>query len=222
MSTAGVPDGSTADDIGEATKARPEALRTPRGQRSRRRLVAAARTVFERAGYADARLGDITAEAGMSAGSFYTYFNSKEEVLAAVLEGLQTEMLHAPRDGDSHVDTPTAVIEASNRAYLLSYERNAQLMRLLEEVSDINPEFRALRRRRAEAFINRNARSIAELQRTGFADPQLDPYLSAKALSLMVSRVAFQAFVAGETWDVDYLVATLTRLWVNALRISAE
>jgi AcrR family transcriptional regulator len=215
MSTAGVPDGSTADDIGEATKARPEALRTPRGQRSRRRLVAAARTVFE-------RLGDITAEAGMSAGSFYTYFNSKEEVLAAVLEGLQTEMLHAPRDGDSHVDTPTAVIEASNRAYLLSYERNAQLMRLLEEVSDINPEFRALRRRRAEAFINRNARSIAELQRTGFADPQLDPYLSAKALSLMVSRVAFQAFVAGETWDVDHLVATLTRLWVNALRISAE
>ncbi len=185
-------------------------------------MVAAARTVFERAGYADARLADITAEAGMSAGSFYTYFNSKEEVLAAVLEGLQTEMLHAARDGDSHADTPAAVIEASNRAYLRSYERNAQLMRLLEEVSDINPEFRELRRRRSEAFINRNARGIAELQRTGFADPQLDPYLSAKALSLMVSRVAFQELVAGEAADVDHLVATLTRLWVNALRISAE
>ena len=28
------------------------------------------------------------------------------------------------------------------------------------------------------------------------------------------------AYVVGESWDLDDLVATLTRLWANALRIS--
>ena len=63
-------------------------LRTPpvtaRGVRTRAALVAAARVVFERDGYLDARLVDITAEARCSSGTFYTYFAGKEEVFAEI------------------------------------------------------------------------------------------------------------------------------------------
>src|SRR4030095_1633896 len=40
----------------------------------------AARRVFERDGYVDANVDGIVAEAGVSRGSFYTYFPSKREV----------------------------------------------------------------------------------------------------------------------------------------------
>lgn len=204
--------------------ANPALLREPpateRGARTRAALVAAARTVFERDGYVDAHLGDITREANCSTGTFYTYFRGKEEIFAAVLADVQEDMLHpgmdhVPDDGD-----PYAVLAASNRAYLEAYRRNAKLMALLEQVANVDPVFRALRRRRGEAFVHRNARGIADLQRRGIADPTLDPMLASQALSSMVSRVAYVVFADADAapTDLDHVVETLTKLWANALR----
>lgn len=200
---------------------------TGRGLRTRSALIAAARAVFERSGYLDTRLIDITAEARCSTGTFYTYFSSKEEVFAAVLELAQEDMLHP---GMPHVDAdadPAAIVAASNRAYFEAYRRNAELMGLLEQVASIDPEFRRLRQRRADAFVLRNARSIASLQASGLADADLDPLLASRALSGMISRLAFGYFVIGDgpdpagQVDLDELTRTATRLWVNALRIDA-
>jgi AcrR family transcriptional regulator len=198
-----------------------EPPRSARGAATRAKLIAAARTVFERDGFLDSRVIDITTEAKTAAGSFYTYFDSKEEIFAAVLAELQDDMLHQHIREAVDTDDPVAIIEASNRAYLLSYQRNAKLMRLLEQVSTIDDNFREVRRRRALAFTERNAASIRTLQARGLADPAVDPYLAATALSSMVSRVAYISYVLGEGWSIDELVRELTRLWTNALRIPA-
>ena len=187
-------------------------------------MVAAARRVFENSGYLDSRLIDITRAAHCSAGTFYTYFTSKEEILAAVLEQARDDMLHPGTERVDPHDDPAAVIAASNRAYFEAYRRNAKLMALLEQVSNIDPDFRRLRRERADAFVRRNARSIESLQKRGVADTDLDPLLASRALSSMISRLAFNHFVVDaedDNPDADYeaLLATATRLWVNALRI---
>src|SRR6201982_1884563 len=200
---------------------------TERGLRTRAALVAAARKVFERHGYLDARLIDITRAADCSAGTLYTYFSGKEEIFAAVLEVAQEDMLHPGMPHVAGEDDPAAVSEASNRAYLKAYKRNAKLMGLLEQVANIDPEFRELRTSRSNAFVRRNARSIAKLQVKGQADPDLDPLLASRALSAMMSRIAFGHFVAREdredtpTVTDEDLVQIVTRLWVNALRISS-
>ncbi|MGZ6708494.1 MAG: TetR/AcrR family transcriptional regulator [Solirubrobacteraceae bacterium] len=196
-----------------------EPPRTARGARTRAALVAAARRVFERDGYLHARLTDITAEARCSTGSFYTYFTNKKEIFAAVLAEAQEEMLHPHVREVADGDDPIAVIEAGNRAYLQAYERNAKLMGLLEQVATFDDDVRELRRRRGAAFAERNAKAIRELQARGVADPTLDPELAARALSGMVSRMASSVYVLGDAVDQEELVATLTRLWANALRI---
>lgn len=198
---------------------------TERGLRTRTALVTAARTVFERDGYLDARLVDITAEASCSTGTFYTYFASKEEIFAAVLEIAQEDMLHPGMGRLAPDDDPIAVVEASNRAYFEAYQRNARLMGLLEQAATVDPDFRELRRLRGQAFIDRNARAIADLQERGLADRELDPQLASRALSGMVSRLGFTMFVLGfdpqstAAVSIDELVATATRLWANALRL---
>lgn len=195
---------------------------TPRGQRTRERLVKAARVVFERDGFIDSRLTDITHEATCSIGSFYNYFSSKEEILAAVLLEAQDSMLH-PGQASSAIDhesSPVAGLEAANRAYLEAYQRNARLMLLMDQVAGIDPQFRELRLQRGQAFIERNARQIAELQRDGLVDPDLSPYLTSRALSAMVSRLAFNTFSLGVSADFEELVFTITRLWANALGLT--
>ena len=201
----------------EDTARRPPVTR--RGVRTRQALVDAARVVFEREGYLDARLTDITAEASCSTGTFYTYFNDKEEIFAAVMEATKNEMLHPGMEHVDGVDDPAAIIEASNRAYLESYRCNANLMRLLEQVANIDANVRELRRARAWVFVERNARGIKDLQERGLADPDLDPVMASRLLSSMISRIAFTTFVLNDGGDFEELVYTATRLWCNALRI---
>lgn len=189
-----------------------------RGVRTREALIDAARRVFERDGFIEARITDIAAGAGVAAGSFYTYFTSKEDVFAAVMEQVNEEMLHPRLQEIADRDDPVSVIEAANRAYLASYRRNAKLMGLMEQVAQIDEEFQKLRLRRARAFVERNARAISRLQQRGLADPALDPDLAAHAMSSMVSRMAYLRYVQGfGNASGEALVQTLTRLWANAL-----
>lgn len=196
--------------------------KSARGKRTRAALIGAAREVFERDGFLDARIADIAGAAGVAIGSFYTHFESREEIFAAVLAELQEEMLHpSPQYGGDHPST-LALLESNNRAYLLAYRRNAKLNALMEQVAAVDPEFMKLRQERSEAFIRRNASFIRRLQRDGLADPELDADLAAGGLSQMVSRMANRAFVQGRSVPFEKLVGTTTRLWANALRIPTE
>ena len=209
-----------AKDVGAtAVDTEREAPRSKRGERTRATLVAAARTVFERDGFLDARITDITKEAGVASGTFYTYFESKEEAFKAVVEEVSEDMLHPrlrERLGD---EDPLALIDAANREYLLAYKRNARLMALFEQVAQIDDEFRELRRRRGAAFVRRNAKMIRRLQESGRADPDLDPLIAAHALSGMVGRIAYSVYNLGERIPFERLVTTLNQLWVNALKL---
>ncbi|WP_375001669.1 TetR/AcrR family transcriptional regulator [Aeromicrobium sp. CTD01-1L150] len=192
---------------------------TRRGIRTRQSLIDAARVVFERDGYIDSRLTDITAEAQCSTGSFYTYFTGKEDAFAAVLEAAKEDMMHPGMARIETNDDPAAIIDASNRAYLESYRRNAKLMELLEQVANIDPAFREIRRARSAVFVKRNAKGIKDLQDRGLADPDLDPMMASRALSGMLSRLAFNAFVLKDKGTFEELAFTATRVWCNALRI---
>ena len=193
---------------------------TARGQRTRTALISAARTVFERDGYVDSRLVDIVAEAKCSIGSFYTWFDSKDEVFAAVLSEAQSDMLHPGTGRIAASDDPVAIIHASNLAYFEAYRRNARLNHLLQQVAAIDPRFAEMRRARTTAFVTRNARAIADLQQRGLADRRVDAEMAAGALSGMVSRLAQDVFLTDSAESVDDLVETATRLWTNALGLT--
>jgi AcrR family transcriptional regulator len=65
-----------------ATLARSET----KSERTRQRILDAAALVFERKGYASVTLKDIAALAELQAGSLYYHFDTKEELVEAVLE----------------------------------------------------------------------------------------------------------------------------------------
>jgi hypothetical protein len=87
----------------------------------------------------------------------------------------------------------------------------------------VDERFAALRLKRSEAFLARNARAIRRLQRAGLADPALDPDLASLALSNMVSRSAYAVLAMGrQPVGVGELAAKLTRLWANALGLPGD
>ena len=79
---------ATSPDEGD----RPNGPRSRKGVQTRARLVEAAKGVFEDDGFLNARVSDIAERAGMSHGSFYHYFDSKDEVFLEVAEGLEERL----------------------------------------------------------------------------------------------------------------------------------
>jgi AcrR family transcriptional regulator len=200
--------------------------KTARGLATQAALVRAAQKVFERDGFLDARISDITKTARTATGSFYTYFKGKEEIFAAVVEALDEVGLHPPSLeflADNHADLVADITE-HHRAYLATYHRNAKMMRVVEEVTNISDAFMHERTARAQTWINGNRDAIRKLQKEGRADPSLDALTTARALSTMVSRAAYVTFVMEEEGAeaIGGLADTLTRLWVNGLRIPLD
>jgi AcrR family transcriptional regulator len=65
--------------------------------RTRARILAAATDIFARDGFAAASVADILTEAGVSRGTFYSHFDSKEAALGAILEGFLDALAGALR-----------------------------------------------------------------------------------------------------------------------------
>ncbi|MFC6239357.1 TetR/AcrR family transcriptional regulator, partial [Longivirga aurantiaca] len=63
---------------------------TERGRRTREKLLAAARNLFEERGYAATRMTDVSIVAGVSHGTAYTWFTDKEAVLRALVDTIVT------------------------------------------------------------------------------------------------------------------------------------
>ena len=143
------------NDLGQAAVSADKAPRTERGRRTVRKLLEAAAQEFGQRGFHEAAITGITARAGVALGTFYTYFESKEELFRALVR----DMSHATR---AHV--AEAVRGAPDR---LAAERHRprRLHRLHPQASRALPDHRggAVRRRGrlSRSITSPSSRAIA-------------------------------------------------------------
>jgi AcrR family transcriptional regulator len=185
--------------------------------------VDAAKQIFEENGFLEARISDIAERAGLSHGSFYHYFDSKEEIFREVAEAQEDRLSTASIVESGLLDGSISMrdrLAESNRRYLSEYRDQARLMGVIEEVSRYDEQVGAARFRRYQQYIKQVADSIRQMQRAGLSDPDLDPMVASLALSAMVTRLAESWFVQGQLdCSLEEGVDQLTKLCMNALRL---
>lgn len=191
-----------------------------RGRRTRRQLLTAAREIFERDGFLDARVTDISAAAGASHGSFYTYFESKTDIFRTLCAE-EMDALYAAtgsrREPTRDDLDPLGRIDSSNRQFVEIYKRNTALLALFEQVTTYDEEVRKLRMAVRGRAVERVRRNIAHMQESGLVDPDIDAFHAASALVTMVNSTVHYWLALGEKFDEETLIRTLTRLWANSL-----
>jgi AcrR family transcriptional regulator len=208
---------------------------TPRGRRTRAQLVEAASEVFAEKRFLDTNVSDIVARAGMAHGTFYRYFNSKEQIFREVALELQRTMLTSSRKSDSSADGDEEEvpphfdsldeemcwrITRANRRYLDAYVRNAKLFAVIEQVATFNEELREIRREMRRAFVDRAQRSIERMQSEGLALGDVDARYAASALGSMVDRFAYVWLVLDEPFEFEEAARTLGLLWTRSLGLT--
>jgi AcrR family transcriptional regulator len=194
--------------------------RTPRSERTRAALIDAAEEEFREHSFNEAKISGIMRRAGMAHGTFYTHFDSKEDVFFEVLLRVHHRAFGATLErveGDI-IDR----VDATNRVYLAAMRDNTRVLSSFEELAGVNERFGDLRREQRMAYIGRTERGIRRWQAEGIVDPSVDAECLAHCLGGMVERVAYMTYAHGEGFpDAERTLATLRHIWSTALGITA-
>lgn len=130
--------------------------RTERGRKTMRAILDAASAEFSEKGFHEASISGITLRAGVALGSFYTYFESKDEVFRALV----TDMSDQVRDHVAPVvlaapDALTAEREGL-AAFLEFVQAHKEIYRIIDESEFVDPaSYRAHYERSAARIVQR-------------------------------------------------------------------
>jgi AcrR family transcriptional regulator len=185
-------------------------------------LKEAARRVFARSGYLNAKITDITTEAGRSAGSFYKHFASKEEVLQALMSDWFAQAgqeLSVHEAGDDLSQQPA--LRARVSTYWHTYRAHLPEIQALGQAALVNPQFAERVAQIRHAQLQTMREHLQRLQAAGFNLPG-DPAVLASAFNALLEGfctvwIAGGGEPIGRVLEDEEAIDTLTGLLQHGL-----
>jgi AcrR family transcriptional regulator len=165
-----------------------------RGLNTRRRLLDAAERVFGELGYHDASVVKVADAAGVAAGTFYLYFDSKKAIFDELVRDLNRRVRHAMKEGSSRGTTRLEAETLGFDAYFRFTAEHPTLYRIIRQAEFVSPEMlRYHYDRLSEGYIEglREASASGEIG-------ELDAEVAAYALMGMGELIGMRWILWGE------------------------
>jgi AcrR family transcriptional regulator len=143
-----------------------------RGLDTRRRLLDAAELVFGDLGYHDASIVKLAERAGVAAGTFYLYFDSKKAIFDELVRDLNRRVRHAMKEGSSQGTNRVESELLGFDAYFRFTSEHPALYRIIRQAEFVSPEMlRYHYDRLSEGYIEALEASV-ESGEIGKLDPE--------------------------------------------------
>ncbi len=181
----------------DRSAARKLSRREELGVESRRKIVEAAAALIAERGFAGTSIAAVSQRSGLPSGSIYWHFESKEALLAAVLEEGTRRWFDALPVSDNLPSEPAERTTALLDAVVTSLQRHPEFLRLLLVIALERREVDATSLaviRRVRALALDRTRTLLKVLLEGF-DPRVARRLAAQ-FAPFVLCVADGAFVA--------------------------
>lgn len=182
---------------------------SPRGTRTRQRLLEAAESVFGELGYHDASVVKITEAAGVGQGTFYLYFASKQDVFDELVRDLNRRVRRAMKEASSQGTTRLDAELLGFRAYFRFTAEHPALYRIIRQAEFVSPEMlRYHYDRLSKGYVDalREAMDRGEIA-------ELDPEVAAFALMGMGELTGMRWILWEGKRDMpDRVLAELARI----------
>jgi AcrR family transcriptional regulator len=175
--------------------------RLTKGDRSRRRLLAAAERVFADLGFHAASIVKITEAAGVAQGTFYLYFASKQAVFEEVLLDLNRRVRQAMAEGARGAASRAEAERAGFAGFFRFTAEHPALYRVIRQAEFVAPP-----------LLERHYRTIA----TGYVDGLRAAMADGEIAPADPEVVAWALMAVGEMIGMRWV------LWPRAEAIPAE
>ncbi len=197
---------------------------SPEVSASRDLLLAAARDVFTRKGLHGARITDITKGAGVSAGSFYTYFSSKEQIFADVVGQLRSAAVrNVPATGPTSSAEVAGWVRTTVRNWVSSLVDNAAQWMAINVAALGDERIRLTLREQADPFTEELRSAFGSWIAQGWIDPGVPCEVAVDAVIAVSEQAVSQWFYLDDsTPSVEFAIDQLTRAWFAILGVEAQ
>lgn len=139
-----------------------KAPKTARGKRTREKLLQAAEIEFGERGFHEAAISGITHRAGVALGTFYTYFESKEELFQALVSHMSQRVRSWVSERVSGAPDRMAAERLGMEAYIEFARQHKGIYRIISEAEFVaNAAYREHYRGFADAYQD-NLKRAAE------------------------------------------------------------
>jgi AcrR family transcriptional regulator len=181
-------------------------------------FIISALTVFEKKGFNNTRIKDITKKANTSVGNFYNYFNSKEDVIEVLISGLAELMISKFRElfiyfRENRIP-PISAVKKLFRGYAKMFkEKKETFLIFFEQMGGMDQKYRIKRNEIMDNFTQEVEKIIIRLSEYGARDQ--NPKISARIWTSTVLGVFIWWIRSGFELDEDELVNNLTAFLVR-------
>jgi AcrR family transcriptional regulator len=180
-----------------------------RGLDTRRRLLDAAEQVFGELGYHDASIVKLADVAGVAAGTFYLYFDSKKAIFDELVVDLNRRVRHAMKEGSSQGTTRLEAEVLGFQAYFRFTSEHPALYRIIRQAEFVSPEMLKYHYDRLSAGYIDALRTSVESGEIG----ELDPEVTAFALMGLGEMIGMRWILWGDGKPLPpRVIAELERL----------
>ncbi|WP_416897539.1 MAG: TetR/AcrR family transcriptional regulator [Minwuia sp.] len=181
-------------------------------------ILGAAEKIFSDKGFFDATVADIVSKAGVSRGTFYFYFQDREDVFLALLTTIVDEMFVLPAEhGGSFEDR----VERANRSYLEAFRNHGAFMRCALQMATYNQDASTALNDLRGRFLER-LRSHLERAKAAGRCHDFDVRIASYAIVMMVEFFAYSWLSFG--WNLDEgdfefeaVAKELSAMWCRAI-----
>jgi len=188
----------------------------------REQILQAALRAFMRGGYHGTHVSQVVREAGVARGTFYSHFQSKHDVFAALIDRMLGIFLGAvpPRPTEPWADVREvheSLVRSYRRILTTLHEHRRLCGLLMEEAVGIDKGFRERLAGHLETWRERVAEALLRMAEQGLARADLDADLAADLIVGMVMRVTHKYLLHDEAPDIERLAAALADFEVRAV-----
>lgn len=137
---------------------------TPRGQKTRQKLLRAAETIFGEKGYERASIADITRKSGVALGTFYVYFPDKKSIFVEVVDELGERLRRLIGESVMGLDDRIEVERQGLRTFFEFARANPNLYRVVRQAEFVDE---ACYRRYYDRFARGYVRGLTQAMESG-------------------------------------------------------
>lgn len=197
----------------------PPLPKSQKAQRTRQRILEAARAVFAERGFARATAEEISARAGVGYGTFYLYFNDKRQALHTILAEVDDKLYQLGHTEGKKYTTglgALAPIKATISSFFDSFKAYSDVLKICHELSATDPDFKNQHDKVRGRLVNRIKEHLLKGLEFGNTR-QVDPEITAISLAGLIEIVAIEWFFNNRDWDREKVINTVARLYYSAV-----